>query len=1150
MGSDGLPRALLRFSWDDPAVSGAGTEFALPSGTVAFLLTDVEGSTRLWEAEPDLMHAAMERHRAILDEAISAHGGVCPPAQGEGDSMVAAFARPSDAVLAARDAQRGLVSESWPTSTPLRVRMAVHAGEARFADDGNYAGQAIIRTARLRAIAHGGQVVVSAAARDLTVDHLGEEVELLDLGEHRLRDLARPERVYQLTGPDLLVDFPALLSLDAHPNNLPVQLSTFIGRLAEIDDVARLVSGSRLVTITGPGGAGKTRLAQRVAAEALAGFADGAWWVELAEIRDPAIVAATIATAVGVKADVGEDAVDALADRLAGRRLLVVLDNCEHVIDSVARIVDRLLRRAADVSVLATSREALAVDGEVTWRIPPLSVPAPGVQSGRPVSALSQYDSVQLFLDRARSARSNFRLGDDNAADVAEICQRIDGIPLAIELAAARCRSLTPAQIRVGLADVLRLLAGTGRAVLPRHQTLEGSIRWSHDLLAPAEQVLLRRLSVFNGGCTLDDAEAVVADQTLPRADVLDLLDRLIAQSLVQLDDSTRVPRYRLLETVRVYAADRLDKAGEAEQLETSHAEHFLALAVEIGPQLDGRNDLDAFGRLAPELDNIRAALDKLAALDRVDSCAAVLTAADVMWEIVAPSEGLRRLSRLLDSGPLLDPEVRARALYSRAYIAAYLGDALGSITDANAALELTQKPALRGRARTQLATAIAFFDTPGADPMFEQAIAECAEGGDLFGEADARARRAAMWSCFRADMVRAAPLFAEATRFTDRAGGYYMRAYNDATEAIACTLRGEFTAALIRCDDAEDAIVALATAAGIDPATLLDSSLVGTCLGFARTWSRIVLDGPQGMTAITNDVALARQRGDVMAECLRGLTEIMRLYAIDRPEAALEECERLAETAGALGNRTFEANFLWFAAECERRLGRDDRAAEILDRIDALPPQTRAMYLYARVPVTRALLALAAGELGAAEDLAHEGLLVAHEHGMLREIARALTALAGVEAANHSWASTARIGGATRRIWHEMRAVCTIDDGFAQLDSCLDAARKALDDQAFECALAEGEGLDLDAAVAYARRARGERRRPTFGWASLTPTEQLVVEEVARGATNPAIAEALLVSRETVKTHLSHIFAKLGVKSRSELAAVASRRATSAGSA
>ncbi|MDP1807450.1 MAG: hypothetical protein Q8K72_19895, partial [Acidimicrobiales bacterium] len=403
--------------------------FALPAGTVAFLLTDVEGSTRAWEAEPDAMAAAMDRHNAILDAAVSAHGGVCPPAQGEGDSIVAAFARPSDAVLAARDAQVALVAEAWPTSVPLRVRMAVHAGEARFIDDGNYAGQAIIRTARLRAITHGGQVLVSAPARDLTVDHLGDAVAFRDLGEHRLRDLARPERVYQLEGTGLLDAFAPLQSLDAHPHNLPVQLSTFIGRVAEIATVAGLLGSNRLVTVAGAGGGGKTRLAQHVAAEVLERFADGVWWVELAEIADPAVIAATISTAVGVKGEIGDGALDALAERLGDRRSLLVLDNCEHLVAPVAALVDHVLRRCPGIVVLATSREPLEVAGEIAWRIPPLGIPT---ENGRtPIGALPQFDSVRLFVERARAVRPNFHLSDDNGPAIAAICTRLDGIPLA-----------------------------------------------------------------------------------------------------------------------------------------------------------------------------------------------------------------------------------------------------------------------------------------------------------------------------------------------------------------------------------------------------------------------------------------------------------------------------------------------------------------------------------------------------------------------------------------------------------------------------------------------------------------------------------------------------------------------------------------------
>ena len=496
--------------WGDPLVTGSWSpgSFALPAGTVTFLLTDVESSTKMWELESAAMADAIARHYELLDAAISSHGGVRPLEQGEGDSVVAAFSRASDAVLAALDAQRALFEEPWPTPSPLKVRMAVHTGEARLRDERNYAGQAVIRTARLRAIAHGGQVVISSAARDLVIDHLGDDVTLVDLGVHRLKDLARPEHVWQLAHADLSADFPPLRSLDAVPNNLPVTLSSFIGRFDDIVTVVGLLVDNRLITLTGSGGAGKTRLAQQVAAEVAERYPDGVWWVDLVGLTNPALVPSAISRATMVPEDPGDPLVG-IAERLSEKSMLLVLDNCEHLLDGCADVAAALLASCSDVTVLATSRAPLNVPGELSWRVPPLALPARDA-GHEPVAVLSQYDAVRLFADRAIKGRQNFRLHDDNAATVAEICARLDGIPLAIELAAARCRVLTPAQILDGLGNTIGMLAGGPRVVLPRHQTIEASIAWSHSLLSDTEQLLLRRLAVFASAFTLDAAEAVV----------------------------------------------------------------------------------------------------------------------------------------------------------------------------------------------------------------------------------------------------------------------------------------------------------------------------------------------------------------------------------------------------------------------------------------------------------------------------------------------------------------------------------------------------------------------------------------------------------------------------------------------------------------
>jgi predicted ATPase/class 3 adenylate cyclase len=585
----------------------------VPAGTVAFLLTDVEGSTALWEREPDAMAAAMARHYWLVDECVSTHGGVRPQEQGEGDSVVAAFARASEAILAARDLQGALTGESWPTARPLRVRMAVHAGEARLRDAVNYAGEAIIRTARLRAIGHGGQVLVSQAARDLAVDLLGDAVELIALGTHRLKDLARPEQVWQLRAEGLPDGFGPLASLDAVPNNLPSSLSKFIGRTEEIATVVRVLDADRLVTLTGAGGAGKSRLALQVAAEVVDRFGDGVWWVELAPITTSEDVALAIAAAMGVPDPGRGEPLQRLAALIGKRAPLLAVDNAEHLVDEVARIVSGLLAKCPHLRLMVTSRRPLEVAGEVTYRVPSLSCPS---VSDRPlrVAALDQYDAVDLFVDRARRVRPGFALSDTNAAAVADICARLDGLPLAIELAAARCRSLSHAQVRTGLADSLRLLHVGSRTVLPRQQTLEASIAWSHDLLGDRERAVLRRLAVFHGGWTLAAAEQVVADEQLVgELEVLDVVDRLVQHSLVQVDDDAGVAsRYRMLETVRQFGVHQLRAAGELDDLRVRHSRWVLALLQQFSAWAIDERLYDIWWALEPEQANIDAAIGAL----------------------------------------------------------------------------------------------------------------------------------------------------------------------------------------------------------------------------------------------------------------------------------------------------------------------------------------------------------------------------------------------------------------------------------------------------------------------------------------------------------------------------------------------------------
>ena len=527
----------------------------MPTGTVTFLLTDVEGSTRAWTADPDGAVSAVVRHYEILDSVVARHGGFRPIDQGEGDSIVAAFARPSAAVAAALDGQRALTNE---LGSVFMVRMALHSGEAQ-EHNGSYFGLTIIRTARLRACGHGGQILVSRATADMVADQLPADVSLMPLGRHRLRDLHRPEDVWQLATPDLNSQFPPLVSLDSFSTNLPVALTALIGRVEELTALGRLVRepGQRVVTLTGPGGVGKTRLALQAAADAVDAFPDGVWWVELAPIDSGDRVADAVAAALGIPESGAMSAADQLVASLRDRWALLVIDNCEHVIEPCAALVEHLMIACASVTVLATSREPLGTAAERVWRVPSLSVP--DASDGSP-PGLATSDAARLFVERTTQARAGFSLTDTNAAAVSEICRRLDGIPLALELAAARTRVAPVEHVALELTERFRVLTGGSRTALPRHQTLLASVDWSHDLLDVAEQTLLRRLAVFVASFSAEAAERVAGGEDLDRYEVLHLLGRLVDKSLVQLDDETG--RYHLLETIRQYGLERCRAAA------------------------------------------------------------------------------------------------------------------------------------------------------------------------------------------------------------------------------------------------------------------------------------------------------------------------------------------------------------------------------------------------------------------------------------------------------------------------------------------------------------------------------------------------------------------------------------------------------------
>ena len=569
--------------------------------TRTFLFTDLEGSTRLWEDEPDLMPKALARHDEILRTLIETNGGSVFSTAG--DSFAAAFANAVDAVRVAVEGQRALASEQWPGARPLRARMGLHTDVAHCRDD-NYFGAGLNRCARLMSAAHGGQVVCSEATAALIRDATVGTITLVDLGEHRLRDLSRPLRVFQLNDPDAPGEFPSLRSLDAFPTNLPAQLATFVGRTAELRATTDALQTSRLVTLTGVGGVGKTRVALQTAADLLPRYVDGAWLVELGGVADAFAVEEAIAAALGVQEQPGQSLHESVLAFLAGKRLLMVLDNCEHLLEPVADLVETALARAPKLAVLATSREALGVSGERVLGVPSLSLPAIDDPGGLAIT-----DAVALFLDRARSARSDFVLTGDNGTAIAHLCRRLDGIPLAIELAAARVRSMAPAEIAARLDQRFRLLTGGTRRAANRHQTLRRAIDWSWELLADDDRALFRRLAVCVGGFDLAAAENIGAGGGIDAFDVDDLLGRLVEKSLIVAEDQGETTRYRMLETIREYVLERLEEAGEVDEARERHALYYADFAEDAGKGLKTAAEQVWLERAEGDLDNLRLAV-------------------------------------------------------------------------------------------------------------------------------------------------------------------------------------------------------------------------------------------------------------------------------------------------------------------------------------------------------------------------------------------------------------------------------------------------------------------------------------------------------------------------------------------------------------
>ncbi len=1091
-------------NWSGLIVSGP-----LPTGTVTLLLADVEGSTRLWQTQPEQMTASVARLDRALCKVIAAHRGVRPVEQGEGDSFVVAFARASDAVACALDLQCAPLA-------PIRLRIGVHTGEVQLRDEGNYIGPTINRTARLRDLAHGGQTVLSGTTTDLIIDQLPADTWLRELGAHPLRDLPRPERVVQLCHPDCCNEFPPLrASTTVVSHHLPVQLTSFVGREHEMAQMRGLLANNRLVTLTGAGGVGKTRLAVQVAGQLAGEFRQGAWYVDLAPITDPEVVPVAVARALGLPDQPGSSTMDTLLRFVRDRQMLVVLDNCEHLLDASAALAVALVGASAELMLLATSREPIGVPGEVTWRVPSLSLAD---------------EAVELFTDRAQRARPAFTITDDTVAVVTEICRRLDGMPLAIELAAARVRALSLGEIFDSLHDRFRLLTGGARTAVRRQQTLRASVDWSHALLSEPELVLFRRLGVFAGGFTVEAAQAVAGGAEVEQYQVLDQLSLLVDKSLVVAEDGAGRMRYRLLETMRQYALEKLDESGEADVVRARHREHYTVLAV----LLDNPPDDDYERRLEEaetEIDNLRAAFVWSRENSDVELALALASLLQPLWFTRGRIwEGLAWFDTILTAE---DPRhlevavaVRARALADKAVLDGWArgADSLDQAETAVATAREVNDPAVLIRALTACGLCAGQSNNPEvARACFAEAIGlarALEDPGRLIHILASQAHSAAA----AGDPIALRAAAEEGRDLADATGDVFNSRECRMWLGLALTMSGDLAGAVTQLG----AVAAEAEAAHDGIWRVF--SLGGQSLALAY----------QGETAAARAAAEATLQGGAelggrFAVLLQVALGFAALAVGDG--AAVHEARQAAwQDISVITGVVAALRRVWNA---EAALADGDLAAAC--RLADQAVSTTTGWYSAWALTIRARVAIAAAKLEAADRDANNALACAAEveaHLGVPDILECLAILAG-EADSHREA--ARLIGAAHSMRLRFGAVrFKIYD--AAYDSLVADLRNVMGDEAFHCAWAEGAAMSTEEAIAYAQRGRGRRKGSTSGWASLTPTERDVVRLVSEGLANNGIATRLFISPRTVQTHLTHVYNKLGLTSRVQLVQEAAR--------
>ena len=1069
-----------------------------PTGTVTFLMSDVEGSTPAWEAQADVMGPVMARLAAMIADAIAAHGGSRPVEQGEGDSAVGVFALPSAAVAAALDAQRAIAAGPWPPEAAPTVRVAVHTGEAYERSRGHYDGPAIIRCARIRTAAHGGQVLLSDVTNALVADRLPIAASSVDVGTVRLKGQTRRERLWQLCHPDLRRDFPPVRSLLEPPSNLPASISSFVGRRNELTELAELVRSSRLVTLTGSGGCGKTRLAHETARQMLTSVPGGLWWVELAGATADDDVIHRIGAAIGIEHRPGPDTASRVARHLSeiGADVLVVLDNCEHVLGGAAAAAQVLLTAVPILRIVTTSREPLGVPGEATWRVPSMTVSAPA-------DTTEQCDAVRLFCERALAARPNLVLDETALAMVAHICVRLDGVPLALELAAARARTMPLVRVVRSLDETFRLLTGGPRTVVPRQQTMHASIDWSVDLLDEGERLVLHRLAVCAGGFDLDAAERIATVEAESAWDVLDLVDRLVDKSMVQLDGD----RYRLLEVVRQHGIDRLRIAGELADARDRHADHFLNLVHRLAPL--GSGDERGFDRLVPDWPNIVSAIDwGLQSRQRAPAFEAIGALAH---HPLAVDEWRSTIARLRDTEIGDDELAWARGAASTMAEAAWQQIPLGDVPQRAEAIALAHADR-RTATLARMATATERALDGDLAPL-EAIIADARRDGldEVLMRAlqTTGAAETLLYSRFDTADVR----FADVLDLAGRLGNRLMAGLAQGNRAMIALRYGRF-------DDAElwARSIGDLQAYGWLPVTVLAEVGLWRC-------SRPIIDGMlASLASLESDPFGLRGTFAAYLDLLDGRA--------DRVLARLEP--------GANAGTLLSGEVLFALADCEIELGDMVSAQRKLERAVSVTGRIVAQWPLARALLTESRVRRGRGDRGGAQTQARRALELAVEAGFTP---LTIDALELVALLSERPVETVRLAATAEAARSAIGYRWRWPADASALAEALTAARTALGPDASADADTTGAASSLPDSASAVTRSRGERGRPRSGWDALTPTETGVVELVAQGRTNDEIGAALLMGRATVRTHLNHVYAKLGVPNRAALAAGAARR-------